>query len=88
MLVSTSCSFFIHVHSARRKQRLVWYDEFFLFLTIYISISMWSNRILSLFGGLKSFPEDCHDPKFLKHYLLLASFKLEHSFQLLSMLNP
>ena len=69
MLVSTSCAFFIHVHSAKRKQRLVWYDEF---LIIYISISMWSKRILSLFGGLKCLPEECHDPKFLVHYLLLV----------------
>ena len=70
ILVSTSCALIIHVHSARRKRRLVWYDEFILIM--YISISMKSKSILSLFGGLKCLLEECLDLEFLVHYFLLG----------------
>ena len=69
ILVSTSCALIIHVHSARRKRRLVWYDEF---LIMYISSSMYSKSILSLFGRLKCLPEECLDLEFLVHYFLLG----------------
>ena len=36
ILVSTSCALTIHVHIARRKRRLVWYDEFLLIMYILL----------------------------------------------------